>query len=367
MRPSAAAALLLCVGCGPREGAAPVASPGASGSTSPAGRGSPPAVSPPADEPPHWLAAGGSVTCVGGPGEPRCRGFPQGGVVRAAMTPDGRPSVGDAGLCGLRAGGAACWSAAQGVVEALGPPGALAVVTAPDLTCVASPERLDCKRGALGRPWLGATELLGGAGARSLAVGASRACFVPPGGAARGAVSCAGPGLDGPQGKPTPVPGTEGAVEVVLGAADPPFGGFGCARLEAGGVVCWPTSTPPAAGWRKGPVAGLPAARALTAGAAHACALDDGGGVWCWGRGERLGAGVRSCPVVEDLGRGGRRDHCEPARVAGLGRVTAIAAGDRHTCALEASGAVHCWGDVRALGLGAAVALEPQPVSFRAP
>jgi alpha-tubulin suppressor-like RCC1 family protein len=45
--------------------------------------------------------------------------------------------------------------------------------------------------------------------------------------------------------------------------------------------------------------------------------------------------------------------------VRGLRRVTALAAGDAHTCALDESGAVRCWGDDRSGQVGAQGASNP--------
>ena len=127
--------------------------------------------------------------------------------------------------------------------------------------------------------------------------------------------------------------------------------GHTCAVVAEGQVLCWGddnfgqlgngvaagTVTAPA-----GPVV-LPAgthATALAAGADHTCALLSNGQVSCWGRDTngQLGDGSLavdvSAPSSTVVLPGG------PSAYA-----TAIAAGDRHTCALLGSGGVTCWGD----------------------
>jgi len=75
-------------------------------------------------------------------------------------------------------------------------------------------------------------------------------------------------------------------------------------------------------------------ATSLTAGYGHTCVLISAGTVRCWGRN-----------LYGELGNGTSTDSTTPVTVIGLSdTVTALAAGDSHTCALTSAGAVQCWG-----------------------
>ncbi len=166
-----------------------------------------------------------------------------------------------------------------------------------------------------------------------------------------------------------------------------------CALTTVGGVKCWGDndfgqlgdnttinrSTPVA-------VSGLASGvRAVAAGLYHTCALTTGGGVKCWGSNyygqlgdgttinratlvdvSGLASGVRAVAVGRDhtcaltmgggvkcwgyngfgqLGDGTTTDHATPVAVSGLASgVSALAAGDGHTCALTTDSRVKCWG-----------------------
>jgi alpha-tubulin suppressor-like RCC1 family protein len=96
----------------------------------------------------------------------------------------------------------------------------------------------------------------------------------------------------------------------------------------------------------------------VAAGGAHTCALDASGRVWCWGNGEE-GA----------IGNGGDTDQLAPVAVS-VGTppntVGALAAGGGHTCAVTITGKLFCWGRGASGQLGNGTtgnALDPSFVS----
>jgi alpha-tubulin suppressor-like RCC1 family protein len=100
------------------------------------------------------------------------------------------------------------------------------------------------------------------------------------------------------------------------------------------------TAWPAGAGADQASQPSSPAAGQLDAGQYHTCAVRPGGHLICWGYN---GDG--------ELGYGNRNnvgDTDTPASVGPLDfggqAVTAVSAGNNHTCALLADGTVHCWG-----------------------
>jgi alpha-tubulin suppressor-like RCC1 family protein len=139
---------------------------------------------------------------------------------------------------------------------------------------------------------------------------------------------------------PLSVPGVSGIASVSAGFT------FSCALepLPSGKVYCWGSNDCGVLGtgdttisYRMAPaqVMGLPLpAVAVTGGVSHACALLTDNSVYCWG-----------CNFAGQLGNNGPpgQDATTPIKVASLSNVSAITAGQFHTCAI-ASGAPWCWG-----------------------
>ena len=120
-------------------------------------------------------------------------------------------------------------------------------------------------------------------------------------------------------------------------------GAHSCALTTSGGIQCWGNNS---FGGQLGDntitdrrtpvdVAGLTAGvAAITAGSSHTCALTTGGGAKCWGNNN-----------IGQLGDNSMTMRLTAVDVSGLvSGVTAIAAGETHTCALISNGGVKCWG-----------------------
>ena len=92
----------------------------------------------------------------------------------------------------------------------------------------------------------------------------------------------------------------------------------------------------------------------ITTGSHHSCALLSNGSIKCWGNNQ---AGT--------LGDGSRTHSAIPVNVTGISNATAIDASGSRTCALLSTGEVNCWGvnSYGQLGNGGSNRIETTPVT----
>ena len=144
-------------------------------------------------------------------------------------------------------------------------------------------------------------------------------------------------GTSGSASVPTVVPGLSSNIRAISAGGE-----HTCAINSSGGVMCWGLNVDGSLGDGTKTkretvvqVVGLTSGvRAISTGERHTCAINSSGGLVCWGAN---GSG--------QLGDGTEEDKPVPTRVPGLDSgVMAVAAGEKHTCALTTAGQVFCWG-----------------------
>lgn len=186
-------------------------------------------------------------------------------------------------------------------------------------------------------------------GVVAIAAGKDHTCALTK----NGAVKCwgrnnhrqLGDGSYNNRGTPVDVSGLSSGVIAIA-----PGGEHTCALTKSGAVKCWGLTDFGQLGSGTYKVSNTPidipglssGVTAIVAGEYHTCALTQSGAVKCWGRNN-----------FGQLGNGTKNNSNTPVDVEGLNYgVIAIAAGEYHTCALTQSGAVKCWGRNTHLQLG---------------
>ena len=141
-----------------------------------------------------------------------------------------------------------------------------------------------------------------------------------------------------------PSPPSSRVVDITAGASHT------CMLLAGGQIQCWGLNDNGQLGDGTLTNRALPedvigmmvTAKAIAAGERHTCAVTTRAGVKCWGSNRD-----------NQLGDGTNIDRVAPTDVAGLtSGMRAVAAGEQHTCGLTAAGGVKCWGSNRKGQLG---------------
>ena len=117
---------------------------------------------------------------------------------------------------------------------------------------------------------------------------------------------------------------------------------FACGLTAAGATYCWGLIGPRDGNYNWPPPVSTPVDMKmpvpfvrLSLGTGFGCGLTSAGDVWCWGNDDygQIGDGVAYMPSTRSA-----------TRVPGIPRITTVAAGWTHVCALAANGAACCWG-----------------------
>ncbi len=189
---------------------------------------------------------------------------------------------------------------------------------------------------------------------KKLSVGGSHACVIVQ----TGAVQCWGYNISGQLGKSSPV---DSAVPLevagIQSASDISAGlNHTCALVSGGPVKCWGNNKygqlggtfPQPGGLVE--AGGLPGSvRSISAGGSHTCALTQSGGLTCWGNNKYGQLGENIAPISPTPTRTETQESTPSTRTPGVtppisGRVSVLAAGKSHTCAVTDAGDLRCWG-----------------------
>jgi alpha-tubulin suppressor-like RCC1 family protein len=178
---------------------------------------------------------------------------------------------------------------------------------------------------------------------------------------------------------PTPVAGSQTFKFVTLGSI------HACGITTAGATMCWGANFAGQLGdgtsaQRLVPTASAPGLTftSLRAGRAnsiftHTCGITASGDVYCWGwnsKGQLCNDAVMTrddcvSSIVSPTTIPKSECSYKPLKANGVSQVVSLDAGNEHTCALTAAGALLCWGDNASgqLGDGTGIgSLTPVPV-----
>lgn len=127
-----------------------------------------------------------------------------------------------------------------------------------------------------------------------------------------------------------------------------PAGRIECFGSMVGGVLgrSWDPAGPDSVrhDWRNRPIPSTITFRALAGGYQHSCGISADRRAYCWGDSAQVGnPTVPFLRTVNPCGATSSPCTTDPAAVVNLTGVTAIAAGQSHTCAIAETG-LHCWG-----------------------
>ena len=170
---------------------------------------------------------------------------------------------------------------------------------------------------------------------------------------------------------PVEVQGITDATAITTG------GGHTCALRQTGTITCWGSNWAGQLGNGKNTgdlrddsadssvpveVEGITDATTITAGEDHTCALRQTGTITCWGGNwaGQLGNGKNTGGDWED----DSANSSVPIEVEGVTDATAITAGILHTCALQQTGTITCWGNNRDGQLGNGAFLPQDVIGF---
>jgi alpha-tubulin suppressor-like RCC1 family protein len=195
------------------------------------------------------------------------------------------------------------------------------------------------------------TEVVGITNATAISAGSRHACVV----LADNTPRCWGYNMNGELGHGLSYPYWAVPVhpEGIYNATDISAGGnHSCALLITGSVKCWGLNNDGQLGngatislgqvLKPVTVIGITGAVAISAGFDHTCTLEPSGVVSCWGN-NRSGA----------LGAGANASYSTlPVQVSGVSAATAVTSQGQHSCVLLADATAKCWGDNRSGQLG---------------